>query len=222
MCSFYGLPYELGNLEDLNTLVNFAGYYYALPAVSRSITGPFVTSAKLMEDLREVPWKILPLAARLHHGILFKECVMVTIMFYREEPAMHSIAEVEDETLREIVEEAYQNLCNRVEKFVPQYVKFILERDQDVQECNPRMALIKAKEEIYENGDFPAQLRKVLHLHISSDFKALIEELLANESKWAYPGEEVGLMAGHDLMDGLLLTSMTDDDLPWDVNAINW
>ncbi len=145
---------------------------------------------------------------------------MLTIMFYRAEPVRDSIDHVDDEGLREIVESAHAKMFRRLDNFAPKYAAFIRHRDLGIKECNFDMAKYKAETAIFGNGDFPAELRYDLQFNVPANFKLLFEGLLVNDSKWAYLGKEVG--TGDNLRDGFLFSVMKDEDLPWDLKAIDW
>ena len=76
MLAFYAQIYEIVDYDELYTLVELARYYCALPILSRSLSSAIFECHSFSASIPLKAEEILPLAAELHHAVLFRECVV--------------------------------------------------------------------------------------------------------------------------------------------------
>ncbi|CAG8959312.1 hypothetical protein HYFRA_00013082 [Hymenoscyphus fraxineus] len=114
LSAIYGEPYHLRDVDQFAELTNLAEYYLALPAVSRSLDGLFHRCPEFTELVEFESLRLLPLAAKLKHAVLFKDCVLFLAAPY-EDPVFDRL---EDSELKQIVKVAHQRLVETAERLI--------------------------------------------------------------------------------------------------------
>jgi hypothetical protein len=89
-----------------------ADYYCALPILSRTLTRAFPLSPTFVDDIKDYAERILPIAAKLRHAVLFRECIVFLAGDWLEGP--NQAIEVADHKLSKIARNASHGIAAKI------------------------------------------------------------------------------------------------------------
>lgn len=164
MDALYGKLYDIGNYEDLKSLVDLGDYYCALPAVSRSLYAAFLNSNYIRFKIQDAAHKLLPLAVKLRNQILFRDCLIWTVSDWDN----NLIDEIEDPKLKSIARRAYNAIGCQVAKALQRVQQAQTKADHGSFKAQSISRVIDAAKSecfIKDRVCIPAYLRRI---HVSS------------------------------------------------------
>lgn len=107
LLAFYGRPYTIEFFVEFHTMVQMAEDYCALPALSASLSGALFHSPKFRSNIGHFSTKLLGLAIKLRHEVLFREC-LVHVLGPWKKPRYKAIF---NPNLYNIAQAAYNKMC---------------------------------------------------------------------------------------------------------------
>jgi len=224
MLAFYSRPYKVVDYNQLAIMTDLAGYYCALPVLSVSLSGAFSSVF-----IKEIPGKsvdLLPLAAQLHHAVLFRECMIQVVGCC----TTCRFGAIEDDKLRKLAEAISNTLSTKI---AGAHLGILIQvgRSQghkiaNMQSCiSFNTKVIEIAREVFgllrSDGTLPEYFRKI-SVSMGVGSFPLITSLLRNELTL---DPEAGLNSAGVVgkyVDYLLCTTVDDEDLPWDINATDF
>jgi hypothetical protein len=90
-------------------MTELGDYYRGLPILSRTLNGAFVSSPGLVDCIRRHHYSTLPLAVKLRHTVLFRECIVWLVSSWSN--ANTKINLIKDIKLRKICTRCIQLDC---------------------------------------------------------------------------------------------------------------
>jgi len=222
MLAFYSRPYKVVDYDQFAIMTELAGYYCALPIFSVSLSGAF--SSRFIKEIPVKAVELLPLAAQLHHAILFREC-MIHIVGRWSDPRVESIRDVK---LRKLAEAARNTISSKI---VLAHSRLMLEVGETqvnsylpvTKTCSPfNVMYSNIAADVYkinkQSFSLPIFYRR---LSLSSSIRS-VAALLKNE---LVLDPDVGLEsagATGKYLHYFLCATVDDEDLPWDINATDF
>ncbi|KAK6583446.1 hypothetical protein PZA11_004522 [Diplocarpon coronariae] len=222
LCAFYGVPYELKGVENLETITRLADYYCALPKVSHSILQPLLAHRVNVKDNAVV---LIEIASKLRHAILFRECVVFLAGLWDDSDGVleDRIAALQPH-VRKIITDARNiigfKLARSLEYLLRIKNEYYRRADnlyhfvrQILSEIGggfrPPMSLVMSK--IYRSCN--EQWEE--HLEIRREIGNVMANNLVLHDNIGYPGE-----GDHEAY--FLCAAVDDEDLPWDASQMDW
>ncbi|EKD18496.1 hypothetical protein MBM_03489 [Drepanopeziza brunnea f. sp. 'multigermtubi' MB_m1] len=217
LCAIYNKPYSLEGPADLEDLVKMADYYCALPAVSRTLDAAMLRSQMLAYDLIELPCTYLALATTVRSALLFRESLIYAVGPYSS-PGYHLI---ECHKLRKIARHAWAEVGAKVAEFTVRMLSQIYSDRRMGSTTTSESLLMEleaASSTLASRVNLPMLIRQLgepkngLHDQMREAFYSLLDDkrvLTLTE-----PVES--------LCDYFLCAEIADEDLPWDINELDW
>jgi hypothetical protein len=120
ICALYNRPYVIGDIEELETMVNLAKDWSMLPILPRTIDSDIWRSYDFTDAMHLQPLKILQLATWLRNHLLFRDALChaaggwtTTKEDYRmEDLKQYTIVDTHHRKLTLMVTETQQELLN--------------------------------------------------------------------------------------------------------------
>ncbi|TVY78166.1 hypothetical protein LSUE1_G004190 [Lachnellula suecica] len=113
LCAIYNRPYKI-DFYSLIVLTRQADYYCALPAVSNSLGNAILNSKGFQgHTLWNHCPELLPIAIKLRHGLLFKDCITLCLGPWNE-PFRHKF---DDLKLRKLAQNLHNQIAAKIGDF---------------------------------------------------------------------------------------------------------
>lgn len=214
LLALYGRPYVLGELEEFEQLVALADYYCALPAVSRTLGTSLMDSPYLVSNLETDVSQFLPLATKLHHRGLFVECVIWLCSEWDGDLSFLKITQLfEDPKLKTVLKRSHKDILSRI---------------GDAHECIRKWEIktanifqVQEAKRIRSSDlcltEYLRQMESLAGTSLKG--RSVIAKVLQNSLSLNYSYRSSELKPMKDLV---LSAEVEDEDLPWDINQIDW
>lgn len=207
--ALYGNPYHIVNLNHLLIVTQFADYYCALPAVSKTLTATIC-------NINEIDWvqdaKVLAnMAIKFRHRQLLEDCVNI-IAGRRAKFTKYWRDDLQD--LEPVVQKLVRMVSDRIDTVVAgtheRFMRLAL---------HPTMRSILS--EITDYASLPEYYWKIYQIYLynssaMNDGKDVLAKRLTFDRRIAsQPGE-------NDYRDYFLCGWLEEADLPWDPTQQDW
>jgi hypothetical protein len=212
--TFYGLPYQIRDNGEFSIMVEMADYYCALPSFSRSLNNALYESPYFVSTIYEYSVTLLPIAAKLRHRILYKEC-----MIYLSGKEAH-FGQIQDVHLKQLVRASYNKICAKVVKFQTKLMEYTGYYGSAANDHISELA-----EECWDNP-LDSVLPKLYRKFLDRDYglagrglRVALDDLLENKLTF-----DRSAVAGGDypFNEYFLCATVEDEDLPWDPTETDW
>lgn len=236
----YHRPYVLEGFQMLETLVDLADFYCALPIVSATITTPLLGSPifSAHNEYQDNVWEIqapvmLVMAKKLRHPVLFREAFVHVVsnwqgnvlgeyyVFNKESDARSPFPD--DKDLLRLVYQGYSQVCSKLLKVNQQALRVLTVKDRCFEKVVRDMG-----EEINSDTNPTTEasyFRRLMDYLKAAEGDAAdshlmktLEDLLQNNLVL----DRSGFGAGQGPFEGFLCAEISDEEMPWDPSEIDW
>jgi hypothetical protein len=217
--SMYHNPVAFDSMDHLVNCTELAGRYRCVPSFSRALEGGLLRSPELVFSFREECCKLLEIAMKLKHKLLFKEA-LIHVLCPWHSPRYIALT---DQRLLHVATKAHIDITDKIKQFNSEL------RDEIVQPPELRDIWYNLRNRVgfvvtYHTDDhgqinFPAFFRTMADqtelLDIPPWIHDIVKPLAANKlrfdtSNWK-PGEK-----GGPYHTSFLCADIEDEDLPWE------
>jgi hypothetical protein len=218
LCALYNRPYSIANFRELSDMTRIGDYFSMLPIVSASLYTALWQSPGLIDELASNCKSTLILAQRLRHPLLFREAMVHVVSQWRG----YSPFLAGHYSLICTVTASYNRVCERLldvnqELFIAinlgsEQRDIICDatKDLDNSELATQNAHVYRKiYDIWAKTEDPA-LQDLRH-----QLKELLENKLVLDRRPFRAGED-------DYRYVFLSAEVTDYELPWDPEELEW
>ncbi|KAF7903497.1 uncharacterized protein EAF01_006546 [Botrytis porri] len=234
LCAIHSKNYKIETTDELERLTLSADYYCALPVVSATLTGALFKSS--LFDVSPTIYNteacvcqddcvtLLLLARKLRHGVLFRECLIYTVGRWDSLSDLEKGVIKEDQELYRLVQTKLSILYKLLAKTQSALIWAL---------CSETVELNKIIECNYSKGSIGgcvAMYRCLCNEHSfdrlsgeeeTKELGDLILSLLKNNLALGCTGEDSGKEDGA-FEETYLCTEIEDDELPWDLEKMDW
>jgi len=204
-------------------MTEFADYYCAVRHLSRTLATAFLSSPAFVQQIQDHHFDILPLAAKLRHAVLFRECLFWLVSDWTR--ANGNVAKIKGRKLQKIAQNAFNAVAAKVSRVQH---RMMAEIWQSPEKSSRAVQSIKhVKTTVYDARSsskvvcLPSILASVRSdgLAWPANCRELVGDLLRNHSVLVH----TDCIPGTGEMSNRLLCAVVDDeDLPWDVKEEDW
>lgn len=231
LCPIYNRPYHIKDIEHFLGLTDLATYYCVLPAVSGTLLNALHESQEFTDSIHSNPCAIFEAAAKLRHKVLFREALIWVVGIWTQP----QIAGLSDRRLRHLAQNVYGEIFTMVFKATSRII------DVGLLARGPSHWLTKVRDGIRSSNheeqwkaeeldlcarpqlNLPNFFRNIADMDdlpggFEVDDLCLTDLLMNNlvlDGKWLIPGED-------SVEDYFLCAAIKDEDLPWNLEEIDW
>jgi hypothetical protein len=220
----YNRPYQITNTKQLATMTRLADYYCALPILSSSLYTALWESEVFVNEIPNDAEIILPLACKLRHPIIFRECIIHIV----GSMAGDKLAMFNNPKLDRMIAMHYGKLNEKISNACLGILTIGLRLFEDgFSEATRRNAIDRIHAIAHSQSPktvgspstpgFFHQLHdtEFCHPDIGKEVRAIVAPLLKNNLKLDRSGGQLGKHR-------FLFTGITDAEVPWNTTEIDW
>ncbi|CZR55435.1 uncharacterized protein PAC_05323 [Phialocephala subalpina] len=214
ICAIYTRPYVIYSFKCLQTLVELADYYRALPIVSRTLDSVLLNGDKRNICVREDCYDILALAAKLRNKLLFREA-LIHIVGSTDEADSYE-GSLEDPRLSKICRNARYEILALVGQA---YQEILNLRDDTMAKEVSRIA--KDARDTSAGGDIyiPLYFKKLHYKGLINVADLMKNNLVLRRNEYDIEHDD---NIHDDYPDSFFCGKIDDEDLPWDTTEQEW
>ncbi|KUJ24555.1 uncharacterized protein LY89DRAFT_573119 [Mollisia scopiformis] len=202
LCAIFARPYQLQDTEQLLLMVDLADYYHALPILSRTLDGALINSPIFCQDIGNYCTELFVAAAKLRNALLFRECLIWVVGPHRT-PKYEDLS---DQKLRLVARCAHGDISTKdSDNFEAQSDELFKDMGQHHSEHGE--GLIDYAWWFRDLND-----KCLLHEH---DLLGLLDNKLVLDNM-------IHTAGGVRFQDHFFCATISDEELPWDVNKTDW
>jgi hypothetical protein len=225
LCAIYHKPYKIDNCAELTSLTSLADYYCALPIVSRTLDSAFYISPNFDRILLHDPCEVFTAAAKLRNAMLFRDS-LIFVTGPWSDPAYETLS---DPKLKKIARRAWAEVAAKVGEaegtITPRrlYEATAVNGSGYIEEAYFWVAVNNAHFAETDETCLPSIYQDLYAFDLKEEnnfFVPILRELL--ENKLVLEGRGSKLLSHGILIGYFLCAEIEDEDLPWDVNEIDW
>jgi hypothetical protein len=228
LCAIYHRPYKIDKGAELTSLTSLADYYCALPIVSRTLDSAFYISPNFDRILLYDPCEVFTAAAKLRNAMLFRDS-LIFVTGPWSDPAYKTLS---DPKLKKIARRARAEVAAKVgeaEGTITSrrlYEATAVNGGGYIEKAYFWVAVNNAHFAHTDETCLPSIYRDLYAFDLKEEnklinfFVPILRELLENKLVLGERGSK--LLSHGILIDYFLCAEIEDEDLPWDVNEIDW
>jgi hypothetical protein len=231
--ALYLEPYSLDAAAELNALTELADNYCMLRVVSRTLDGVLAGSSAIIftmgSDSGRTARLLLPAAVKLRHQPLFSDCILLSIGRLSES----SRIDLEDPEFRELVTVVRNRIAFKVSKALENIISISLNSQDDYEEegsITTKVArdLINCNHNTQVPGSsgvcLPQYIKAVSQLQymVPHRFIFRIACVVALSNKlYLSPSVDFHFYC-NGISEDFLCDTVRDEELPWNVEEVDW
>lgn len=219
LCAIYNLPYTLLHTAEFTLIFELADYYCALPSLSRTLDGCLMNDLAFCKTTRYEADELFLIAAKLRNALLFREC-LIWVVGPHNRPIFHT---EQDQRLRMIARCVHGEIISKIMQVDQLLTIWLFNGDTGNEPAIELEALDQLELCDLTSTEFsvPCLFRILSKGGNALCDGATTKELLKNNLKLDRTRMDSG-QADFELQGHFLCAEIADEDLPWDVNEMDW
>ncbi|KAH7355137.1 hypothetical protein BKA65DRAFT_581836, partial [Rhexocercosporidium sp. MPI-PUGE-AT-0058] len=225
LCAMYNQPYKFRFFEEIKVLTRIADFYCALPIVSGTLTSALMKSRIFEADALSFSdacgdLELIIVAKKLRNAELFRGCFVHEVGKYQYKVN----PETSDPEIQALILREYNGICQKIMRaqrsslqiLVTQEMANALWSDTEPTLSAQFFRTLKCQVDVYATRFRGVPCARDPYLE---ELKEALQDLMVNNLRLDHSGFGSGENGDDNYF---LCANIEDDEMPWDVDEIDW